>query len=240
MSDPWIERREIGPAVLFLGDALALCRTGCMVGDAIVTDPRYGLNYTPDGRKQVANDSRRLWARLLRRLPDALLDTTADRLALFTRWDVWSQIEAAIGAVFPAQNCAIWDKNDNGRGNCNHIGNAHEMIWLSMPAQHVQRISGRRPHNILRHKKVVPLHHPTEKPVPLLCDLVEIMSHPGEIVVDLFMGSAPCGIAALTLGRRYIGAELDAEHFRTACDRIGRAWHDLSNGADAGSAPDAD
>jgi len=27
---------------------------------------------------------------------------------------------------------------------------------------------------------------------------------------------------------------------RTACDRIGRAWEKQSNGADAGSAPDAD
>jgi len=39
-------------------------------------------------------------------------------------------------------------------------------------------------------------------------------------VLDPFMGAGATGIAALQLGRKFIGIELDPIHFETACKRI--------------------
>ncbi|EIT87573.1 DNA methylase N-4/N-6 domain-containing protein [Parascardovia denticolens IPLA 20019] len=67
-------------------------------------------------------------------------------------------------------------------------------------------------------------HHPTCKPVPFLQRLVRVSSVEGGVVLDPFMGSGSTGVASVTLGRRFIGVELDEGFFETACKRI----HDSS------------
>lgn len=62
--------------------------------------------------------------------------------------------------------------------------------------------------------------HPTEKPVPLMRELVSLFSNPGQIVCDPFMGSGTTGVAAVRSGRQFIGIELDPGHFDLACSRI--------------------
>jgi len=62
--------------------------------------------------------------------------------------------------------------------------------------------------------------HPTQKPVALLDRIVRASTHPGEIVVDPFMGSGTTGVAALPLGRKFVGIEKEEEHFRLALKRI--------------------
>lgn len=63
--------------------------------------------------------------------------------------------------------------------------------------------------------------HPTEKPVPLMRDLVAASSLPGQIVLDPFMGTGATGVAAVSLGRRFIGVELHRGYYDTARARIG-------------------
>jgi site-specific DNA-methyltransferase (adenine-specific) len=65
--------------------------------------------------------------------------------------------------------------------------------------------------------------HPTEKPIALMADLVKDFTNPGELICDPFMGSGTTGIAAVRLGRRFIGIERDEKHFEVACDRISKA-----------------
>jgi site-specific DNA-methyltransferase (adenine-specific) len=62
--------------------------------------------------------------------------------------------------------------------------------------------------------------HPTAKPLPLMRDLVELVSNPGELVCDPYAGSGTTGVACRALGRKFVGWEVDAEHFRTALRRI--------------------
>jgi site-specific DNA-methyltransferase (adenine-specific) len=50
--------------------------------------------------------------------------------------------------------------------------------------------------------------YPAEKPVKLLETLIEQSSRPGELVADPFMGSASAGVAAIRLGRRFLGNDL--------------------------------
>jgi site-specific DNA-methyltransferase (adenine-specific) len=62
--------------------------------------------------------------------------------------------------------------------------------------------------------------HPTEKPPPLLADLVTQFSNPGEVILDPFMGSGSTGEAALRQGRRFLGVEINAEYCAMASTRL--------------------
>src|SRR5690606_28135970 len=66
--------------------------------------------------------------------------------------------------------------------------------------------------------------HPTEKPVPVMAEYVRNSSQRGDVVLDPFMGSGTTGVAAAQLGRRFVGIELDPQHFETACERIEAAY----------------
>lgn len=62
--------------------------------------------------------------------------------------------------------------------------------------------------------------HVTEKPVLLNKRYIENSSDPGDLVMDPFMGSGSTGVAALQLGRNFIGIEQVPEIFDIAARRI--------------------
>lgn len=65
--------------------------------------------------------------------------------------------------------------------------------------------------------------HPTEKPVPLMASLLGVSSERGDLILDPFMGSGTTGVAAIQLGRKFIGIERDERYFEIACKRIEQA-----------------
>ena len=62
--------------------------------------------------------------------------------------------------------------------------------------------------------------HPTQKPVSLMRDLLDIHTNEGDTVLDAFMGSGSTGIACKNLNRNFIGIELDENYFNIAKERI--------------------
>jgi len=62
--------------------------------------------------------------------------------------------------------------------------------------------------------------HPTVKPVALMTYLCRLVTPPGGIVLDPFMGSGSTGISALLEGFRFVGMEMDKEYFKIAEARI--------------------
>lgn len=62
--------------------------------------------------------------------------------------------------------------------------------------------------------------HPTQKPLALLERIIAACTQPGDTVLDPFAGSATTGVAALKLGRSFIGVEADREHLRLAERRL--------------------
>jgi len=66
--------------------------------------------------------------------------------------------------------------------------------------------------------------HPTEKPVSLMRELLGDFTNAGETILDPFMGSGTTGVAALQMGRKFIGIELNEAYFDIACKRIEEAW----------------
>jgi len=63
--------------------------------------------------------------------------------------------------------------------------------------------------------------HPTVKPVDLMKYLCRLVTPPGGVVLDPFMGSGTTGIAAKVEGFDFIGIEMDAEYLVIAEARIG-------------------
>lgn len=55
--------------------------------------------------------------------------------------------------------------------------------------------------------------HPCEKPAPMLEDMINASSRPGDLVADFFMGSGSTLQAAKKLGRKGIGVEFEEETF---------------------------
>lgn len=62
--------------------------------------------------------------------------------------------------------------------------------------------------------------HKWPKPIALIKKLIVHWSNEGDTVFDPFMGSGTTGVAALQLGRRFIGCEIDPAYFATARKRI--------------------
>jgi adenine-specific DNA-methyltransferase len=64
--------------------------------------------------------------------------------------------------------------------------------------------------------------HPTEKPLMSIMQLIEAFSHPGDIVLDPFVGSGTTAVAAKKLGRRYIGMDIEPVYAQQAQERVRR------------------
>ena len=62
--------------------------------------------------------------------------------------------------------------------------------------------------------------HPTQKPLAVMNHLVGSLAAPGAAVLDMFMGSGTTGVAAVQMGRKFIGIEREVKYFDIACRRI--------------------
>ena len=66
-----------------------------------------------------------------------------------------------------------------------------------------------------------PNGHPVPKPIGWMLWLVGLASRADDVVLDPFCGSGTTGVAAMRLGRRFIGIEKDPGYAQLARDRIG-------------------
>jgi DNA modification methylase len=78
--------------------------------------------------------------------------------------------------------------------------------------------------------------HPTHKSVELMRWLVRLISPPGGVVLDDFMGSGPTGVACVAEGVGFIGMERDLDSFETARGRIMGATGSPEYAAEANAA----
>jgi site-specific DNA-methyltransferase (adenine-specific) len=99
----------------------------------------------------------------------------------------------------------VWDKRKIGMGY--HYRSRYELILFFEKGK--RRLADLGVPDIIEHPRV---HngYPTEKPVGVSEVLVRQSTEPGELVADPFMGSGSAGVAALSLGRRFIGTDISA------------------------------
>ena len=58
--------------------------------------------------------------------------------------------------------------------------------------------------------------HEAKFPIELPRRAIKLLTEPGDLVLDCFMGSGTSGAAAIELGRRYIGIELESRYVKLA------------------------
>ena len=63
--------------------------------------------------------------------------------------------------------------------------------------------------------------HPTQKPLALIDRCLRASTNPGDVVLDPFTGSGSTGVAAISLGRSFIGIESVEEYVEMAAKRLG-------------------
>lgn len=71
--------------------------------------------------------------------------------------------------------------------------------------------------------------HPTVKPVKLMEYLCRLITPPGGIVLDPFMGSGTTGVAAKNLDFKFTGVELNFEYYQIALNRIQNSKKEAKN-----------
>lgn len=205
---------QIGDATLYLGDCREILpRVGKVA--AVITDQPYGTGWVNGGGKK-AGDFEATFQRPEWDTFDAswVPLTTADTIAAFCP-------QAALGEMISALG-----------------GRVHLRAYVkSNPRPAIGRSDTPSLEPVLIAPKVRfggPQHfvayngdntfHPTQKPVEVMCWLVEGCSAPGETVMDPFMGSGSTGVACVRLGRRFVGIEINPEFFEASVRRIEEAW----------------
>jgi len=239
MSEPV----RIGNAELWLGDCLeVMAALEAESVDMIWTDPPYGhSNHDGDWNARlnehrgiegqpIANDS----ADEMRAVVDGMLTEAARVLKSDCcccccggggprptfAW-VADRMDRGGLTFF---HSVIWDKQNPGLGW--RYRRQHEMVMIA------HRDGGKLAwaDNERAVRNIFPLSpprnrvHPNEKPVGLVEHFIGLHTTAGQVVLDPFMGSGTTGVAAATLGRRFIGIELDPVHFDIACRRIEEAY----------------
>ncbi|EJW12721.1 Adenine-specific methyltransferase [Rhodovulum sp. PH10] len=233
-----IARREIGPATLYLGDALEIL-TDLAPGTigAVLTDPPYcsGGNVRdramPPSAKylskerfgaypEFAGDARdqrsffawsTLWMGRARRLVRA-----GGLLVTFTNWrqlPVTTDAVQAGGWVW--RGICPWDKTEACRPQLGRYRvQAEYAVWASQGAR---PLAGPVAPGVFRASVPRVKHHIAGKPVELMAGLLAIMEGP---VLDPFMGSGTVGVACLERGLPYVGIEIEPAYFEVACERL--------------------
>lgn len=136
----------------------------------------------------------------------------------------WRDAIEAAGAKY--KRAMIWHKPDampqfNGQGPS--VG--FEMMVSAWCGPGYSKWNGGGRPGTFTHNKNTPggSVHPTQKPLPLMSELVELFSFAGQTVCDPFLGSGTTGVASVKLGRKFIGIEAREDYFSIACRRIEHA-----------------
>lgn len=203
----------IGDCQLYLGDCRDILPTLPKV-DAVITDPPYGINYKPEGGGKVKKNftnADRVFGDDEPFDPSILMGLGAISI-------IWGGSNFAFR--LPSTRCwLVWDKKC-GIYETNQFSDC-EIAWTTKDS----------PIKIFRHRwtgyhrdgQDQGNHHPTQKPIELMRWCIEQAGNP-KTILDPFMGSGTTGVAAVQMGRSFIGIERESKYFDIACKRIEQAY----------------
>ena len=198
----------IGDAVLYLGDCMDVLPTLDKV-DAVITDPPYGINKDGQARTTGGNGGRKAYEFLGwdgERPSEEIFNSI---LACAPLHIIWGGNYFA-DLLPPTMRWLVWDKGQRINQSDG------ELAWTSQ--QKALRILTMNRVELM----LDGAQHPTQKPVRLMTWCIEQAGNP-QTILDPFMGSGTTGVAAIQLGRSFIGIEREPKYFDIACQRIEQA-----------------
>lgn len=197
-----IEKVTIGNATLYRADCMDVLPTLGKV-DAVITDPPYGLGDKMQGGTWGAKEGFK-----------EMLDWDAEAPSVISLLAIAELGSACVmwgGNYYglPPSRCwLVWDKS-NAVPTMADV----ELAWtnLDRPAKRFNGLVGR-----------VEFGHPTQKPLSLMKWTISQVDHKlhSKTILDPFMGSGTTGVAAVQMGRKFIGIEREPKYFDIACKRI--------------------
>jgi site-specific DNA-methyltransferase (adenine-specific) len=235
------ETVTIGDARLILGDCMDILPTLGKV-DAVITDPPYGETSL---EWDVRVDG---WPELLK--SDVLWCFGSLRYFMAQRFDGWTHGQEIVwekhnGSMFhadrfkrvhelavqfyrgkwadihkqPVYTYEATARTVRRKNRPAHSGNIDAGAYVSEdggPKLQRSVIYARSCHGFAQ--------HPTQKPTEIIDPLISYSIPMGGIALDPFMGSGTTGVAAIQLGRKFIGIEREPKYFDIACKRIEQAY----------------
>ena len=193
----------IGDAVLYLGDCMDILPTLPKV-DAVITDPPFGVgNFV-----QISGNVRGAVVTWNESGPSEEFFNLIKQKSNYRI--VWG---ANYFNCFEGAGGLVWVKNQpmpnmsKAEMASTSWGNKVELINLTWT-------------NYVNTKEST---HPCERPVGLYAWCIEQVPKQPQTILDPFMGSGTTGVAAIQLGRSFIGIEREPKYFEIACQRIEQA-----------------
>lgn len=222
---------------LHLGDGIAAAAALQDASvDLLLTDPPYGISRRYTCETQIPRRLRRDGSDFIMPRghfgdwdavdPQAWCDAVLPKVR---GWAVTFCAQAQIGDycdIFTAAGMVavgpmVWQKTNPVPFNHQHKPvNAWEALVVGKRPG--TAFNGRMVHNVFVHKSPSPQQriHPTQKPLPLMAEFVDLFSRPGDLVLDPFAGSATTVVAARDAGRSALAHEADPAIFAAAADRL--------------------
>lgn len=201
MAD-WV---EIGSARLICADCRDVLPTLEKV-DAVVTDPPYGFLAGASGQGAGKLKGRKL--------------NIAN-----TDWDIAPDIALILEIIAKGGDAIVWGGNYFALPPCRGVLIwDKQQPWPNFSAAEIAWTTLNRPCAMYRLSsslgdKGENNPHPTVKPLELMKWCLGFLPDT-QTVLDPFMGSATTGVAAVQMGRRFIGIEREPKYFDIACKRI--------------------
>ncbi len=219
-----MEPVTIGRATLYLGDCRDILPTLGKV-DAVVTDPPYLID-APSGAK--VQTMRRDYLDEIYRNG---LDVGADLSRLFVAPHVISFCNKKQIAqyIFEAEardyvwTLLTWNKTNPTPFAKNNYLPDTEYIFHMWKGVSVRGDYSTKKRWFLTDVEKNDFGHPTVKPLSIIKTLVGNSSDADQTIADPFMGSGTTGVAAVQMGRDFIGIEREPKYFDIACRRIEQA-----------------
>ena len=204
----YIQKVIICDAVLYLGDCMNVMPMLERV-DAVITDPPYGMQRDGKPQSTSAHGGHKGYEFMG-------WDAQAPGAEVFELIIKSANLQIIWGANFypqhlpPSMGWLFWDK---GQRISQSDG---ELAYTNM--QKALRVFTLNRASLAQDGAV----HPTQKPLALMKWCIEQAGNP-QTILDPFMGSGTTGVAAIQLGRKFIGIEREPKYFDIACQRIEQA-----------------
>ena len=221
----------IGDCELYLGDCMDVLPTLPKV-DAVITDPPYG-SVTHANAKSNRGGGVGKKAIDFAAISAADLDAVIQKCrCVCDRWFVstmeWRHIarfESSPPCGWEFVRFGVWIKtNPMPQISADRPAQGWEGIAYMHAADSKKAWNGGGSHGNYIGALVADGVHPTGKPVPMFSHFVERFSDKADTILDPFMGSGTTGVAAVQMGRKFIGIEREPKYFDIACRRIEEAY----------------
>lgn len=201
--------------------------------DCIITDPPYEIDNHGGGKTELANrklvkenhigfiskgfDYDNVFNEFIRicKTPNFLIFCSNNQVSKIMSWFESHKLKTTL---------LIWNKtNPTPLCNGKHLSDVEFVVYVrgkgatfnnSTPFKHKSKVFISP---VVSSKNRL---HPTQKPIELLTQYIELHSNEGDIILDPFMGSGSTGVACQNTNRNFIGIELDENYFKIAQERL--------------------